>query len=146
MKNTTGYDYPKAINGSRPLMDKIEINQNIFLQINDQNSDLTILPISINWEFLAKLRTSYKMLYGATWNLKAEHIANTFEIKECQHVKRQFSSDFDPLAHNEQNEDNFDEDDFDNDEKESGLKIAGIAGVVCSQIESIQKAASTVYQ
>lgn len=45
IKNDTGFDYPKAPNGTKPLMDKIEINQNVFLEIKHKNSDITILPI-----------------------------------------------------------------------------------------------------
>ena len=37
-------------------MDKIEMHHNVFLEITDQNSDLTILPLEINWHFLAHLR------------------------------------------------------------------------------------------
>lgn len=54
------------------------------------------------------------MKYGRTWDLKAEHISNTFEIKECQHVKREFSTDFDPnLKNDDDQEDDFDADDDD---------------------------------
>jgi len=78
------------------MMDKIEFNQNVFLEIKDANSDLTILPFEVNWEFLASLRQSFKMMYGATWEMKAEFLSNTVTVKECQHVKREHSTDWDP--------------------------------------------------
>jgi hypothetical protein len=37
-------------------MDKIEINQNVFVELKDENSDLTIIPVEFNWDFLADLR------------------------------------------------------------------------------------------
>jgi hypothetical protein len=48
------------------MMDKISIDQNIFIEIKSGDSDLTIIPIYINYEFLAKQRTGPKFLYGPT--------------------------------------------------------------------------------
>jgi hypothetical protein len=47
-------------------MDKIEINQNVFIEIKTPNSDITILPIEINWDFLALLRNGPLLKYGRT--------------------------------------------------------------------------------
>jgi virulence-associated protein VagC len=64
-------------------MDKIEINQNAFLEISDETSDLTIIPLEINWDFLADLRQGYSMKYGATWEMKAEYLSNLIKLKDC---------------------------------------------------------------
>lgn len=45
-------------------MDKIQINQNIMIEIKEPNSDLTIVPIGLNLEFLAKFRDGPKYLFG----------------------------------------------------------------------------------
>jgi hypothetical protein len=45
-------------------MDKIQINQNIMIEIKEPNSDLTIVPIALNLEFLAKFRDGPKYLFG----------------------------------------------------------------------------------
>jgi len=34
------------------------------LEIKQDNSDITIVPLSINWEFLAKERLGAKYAYG----------------------------------------------------------------------------------
>ena len=64
-------------------MDWIEFNQNVFVEIKDGNSDLTILPVEVNWDFLAHLRPSFSMNYGATWEMKAEYLSNRVTVKEC---------------------------------------------------------------
>jgi hypothetical protein len=57
----------------------------VFLEISDELSeyDLTIIPIEINWDFLAKLRQGFSMKYGATWEMKAEYLSNSVTIKQC---------------------------------------------------------------
>ena len=45
-------------------MDKIQITQNIIIEIKEPNSDLTIVPIALNLEFLAKFRDGPKYLFG----------------------------------------------------------------------------------
>jgi hypothetical protein len=87
-KNTTKFSYPIRNTDTRPLMDKIEINQNVFVEIKDKYSDLTIIPIEFNWDFLADLRQSFKMKYGATWEMKAEYLSNSIKFGECQHVSK----------------------------------------------------------
>ena len=52
-------------------MDKITINQNVFIEVQDKNasgsgSDITIIPVEINLEFLARHRVGPKMKYGTT--------------------------------------------------------------------------------
>ena len=97
-------------------MDKIEINQNVFIELKDESSDLTIIPVEVNWDFLAHLRQSFSMKYGATWEMKTEYLSNAFTFKECQHVKKEFSMDFDGSKSVESNDDDFD------DEEEDELK------------------------
>ena len=75
-------------------MDKIELNQNVFVEISDEASDLTIIPIEVNWGFLAKLRQSFKMKYGATWEMKAEYLSSAVTFKKCQTVKKEFSMNY----------------------------------------------------
>jgi hypothetical protein len=69
-------------------MDKIEINQNVYVELKDENTDLTIIPVEVNWDFLAHLRQSFSMRYGATWEMKAEYVSNVIKFNECQHVPR----------------------------------------------------------
>ena len=45
-------------------MDKISINQNLFIEIRDKNSDITILPIRYNLDFLVHERPGPKYKYG----------------------------------------------------------------------------------
>jgi len=49
-------------------MDKISINQNVFIEVKDKskNSDLSIIPIEINLDFLALHRKGPKLKYGQT--------------------------------------------------------------------------------
>ena len=53
-------------------MDKISINQNLFFEISNGKDDLTIIPLEINWEFIAHLRDGFKMHYGPTSTGKFE--------------------------------------------------------------------------
>jgi hypothetical protein len=66
-------------------MDKITINQNVFVEIKDKskNSDLSILPVQVNLEFLAKQRVGPKLKYGTTQEVKVEYLNNTFDIQDC---------------------------------------------------------------
>ena len=62
--NSTGFQ--KAIRAPHPAMDKIEIHQNVFIEVQSGDSDITVLPIEINWDFLALLRHGPLMKYGRT--------------------------------------------------------------------------------
>lgn len=55
-------------------MDKIEIQTNLYLQVKQGDSDLSILPITLKYDFLALLRRGPKYVYGDTQELKAEFI------------------------------------------------------------------------
>lgn len=122
------------------MMDKISINQNVFIEISDSTSDLTIIPIEINWEFLAKLGQNFQMHYGVTQKIKAEYLSNVIKLKDCQTVKKEFSTNYDPSKVAAGSGDI--DDDFDDEEEEEeksntvGIKMSGIAGLVCSQINS----------
>ena len=56
IRNQTKFSKPIRNTDTQPLMDKIEFNQNIFIEIKDKDSDATIIPIEMNWDFLAHLR------------------------------------------------------------------------------------------
>ena len=92
-------------------MDKIEFNQNVFIEISDEKSDLTIIPVELNWDFLAILRQGFSMKYGATWEMKAEYLSNSITIKQCQTVKKEFSMNYDPSKVIEGGDDDFEDDD-----------------------------------
>jgi hypothetical protein len=55
----------------------------VFIEISDEKSDLTIIPVELNWDFLAILRQGFSMKYGATWEMKAEYLSNSITIKQC---------------------------------------------------------------
>ena len=48
------------------MMDKIGVHQNIFIAMQEPNSDITVLAIKLNIELLAKLREGPKYLHGQT--------------------------------------------------------------------------------
>ena len=69
IKNETAYE--KAERFPHPFMDKITINQNVFIEVQDKKaansgSDITIIPLELNLEFLALHRVGQKMKYGTT--------------------------------------------------------------------------------
>ena len=49
-------------------MDKISIHQNLFIEVKDKskNSDLSIIPIEVNLDFLALHRKGPLLKYGRT--------------------------------------------------------------------------------
>lgn len=66
-------------------MDKISINQNVFIEVKDKskNSDLSIIPIEINLDFLALQRQGPKLFYGVTQEVKFEYVRNTVDFQDC---------------------------------------------------------------
>lgn len=60
--------YQRAERSPHPYMDKISIHQNVFLEIKDKSkdSDLSIIPLEINLDFLALQRVGPKSVYGVT--------------------------------------------------------------------------------
>jgi hypothetical protein len=69
-------------------MDKITINQNVFIEVQDKaasgsGSDITIIPLEINLEFLARHRVGPKLKFGTTQEVKLEYINNTVEMRDC---------------------------------------------------------------
>ena len=61
IRNTSKFSEPIRNRDTTPIMDKIEINQNVFIELSDESSDLTIVPVEVNWDFLALLRQSFSM-------------------------------------------------------------------------------------
>lgn len=77
------------------------------------------MPIEVNVDFLAHLRQSFSLKYGATWEIKAEYLSNVVNIKDCQHISKEFSLEYDPndiSKGNEKDDDEFDEEDDDEDQ------------------------------
>jgi hypothetical protein len=64
-------------------MDKISIHQNVFIEVQEGNSDLTIIPIAINVEFLAAMRKGPKYLYGQIHEYKFEFLDSQVSMQEC---------------------------------------------------------------
>ena len=123
-------------------LDKISIHQNVFLEIKDKNTDLTIVPMSLNWEFLAKERMGARYQYGQVQEFKTEHYLVDVQVHECQTISREFSSE------RPENDGGGEEDDGDFDDEEDGesstqtdkkLKVSNIAGVFCGFREKFVK-------
>ena len=64
-------------------MDKIEVQTNLYVQVKQGDSDLTIIPITVKYDFLALLRRGPKYIYGPTQELKAEFISFDLDVEEC---------------------------------------------------------------
>ena len=64
IKNTT--ESQAAERKPYPLMDRIEIKQNVFIEMKSEDSDLTIWPVEINVDFLALLRNGLRVGNGKT--------------------------------------------------------------------------------
>jgi hypothetical protein len=66
IKNHTNFQQAKryTISSDRPYLDKIAIHQNVFLEVKEAGSDLSIIPLEINFEFLAKGRLGARYYYG----------------------------------------------------------------------------------
>ena len=62
-------------------MDKIEIHQNFFIEFKTEDSDITILPLEVNVDFLARLRTGPMFLYGATQEVSGEMLDASIRLK-----------------------------------------------------------------
>ena len=51
------------------------------------------------------------MKYGATWEMKAEHLLTSFNVQDCQHVYRKFQTGYVETESNDEDDDFEDEDD-----------------------------------
>ena len=109
----------------------------MFIEIKNPSSDITVLPIEVNWDFLALLRDGPLLKYGRTQEVKGEFLSNQVTVRECQHVARENSLNFDKSA--KEDDDDFEEDDEDDEPQEKKLKVSGLAGVACSFIPKIQE-------
>lgn len=79
-------DFKKADRKPHPFLDKIDVNQNLLIQIEEPDSDVTVIPIKHNFNFFAKFRDGPRFLYGQTQELKAEFGSFTIEMQECHHI------------------------------------------------------------
>ena len=79
-------DFKRADRRPHPFLDKIEVNQNLLIQIEEPGFDVTVIPIKHNFDFFAKFRNGPRFLYGQTQELKAEFGSFTIEMQECQHI------------------------------------------------------------
>ena len=89
------------------------------MQDKSANSDLTIIPFGIAFDFLAKWKRGIGSRHGPTQDLKSEYLNIAVEMQECQGIK---------IAREEieeEDEEDFDDDEFD-DEPEAQDKPAGI--------------------
>ena len=70
-------------------MDKVSLRQNIFIEIQDKKagSDMTILPFSIELEFLAKWKQGIGSRHGPTQDMKSEYVDVSVEMHDCQDVR-----------------------------------------------------------
>ena len=55
--------------------------------IKTPGSDLTIVPLALNVDFLGLWRGGPKLIYGQTQEIKAEFVGVELKLQKCQHVK-----------------------------------------------------------
>jgi hypothetical protein len=128
MKNTTGNEF-----------DKIEIKQNGFVELKTDTSDITILPVSVNVDFLAKLRMGPQFLYGPTQEVRSRMLGVSLEFQECQHVKREHSLTTGKGQAPKEESDDEDMDDDDEQPQAPKMKVSGLAGLLCGFIPKINE-------
>jgi len=99
--STSGFTGPSIRNetGAKPavrhphiLLDKISINQTIYIQIQDKDegSDLTIIPLVINTHFYAKSRPGHLMKYGRTQDIKIEFGNIGLHFEDCKFINKEY--------------------------------------------------------
>jgi hypothetical protein len=81
IKNHTNFQQAKR--APHPFLDKIAIHQNVFLEVKEAGSDLSIIPLEINFEFLAKGRLGPRYFYGEIQEFKTEFLSMKVNMKEC---------------------------------------------------------------
>lgn len=64
-------------------MDTISLHQNLFLELQDQGTDITVIPFEITLEFLAKWKRGIGSKHGYTQDLKAEVVDFRVKMNEC---------------------------------------------------------------
>ena len=64
------------------------------MEIKSPSSDLTILPIEINWDFLALIMHGQLMKHGRTQEIKGEFISNQVTFRDCQHISKKHSLEY----------------------------------------------------
>jgi len=144
IRNQTAFQ--KAQRKPHPDMDKISINQNVFIELTDKKSgtDLTILPAEVNWNFLARWREGHSYKYGQTSELKSEFGGVDVNIKECQVVDKKYQLDYDPSKASvaKQDDDDFDDDDTTGEK----LKPSAVAGLICSVQPQLQRVIGDMFK
>lgn len=120
IKNTT--NFKNASHWPFIELDKIEVNPTIYLQLRDDKNmpsgDLTILPLHLNYSFLAKIRRGVKHLLGWTQEIKGEFLDFDFNFGSCQSVARDQAIHSKVIEGQTANDDEDDDDDFDEDEED----------------------------
>ena len=64
-------------------MDRVEVNQTLLLQLNDDTSDLTIMPIHFQAHAYGKIRKGYPSVLGWTEEVKVEYGGVDFDFGGC---------------------------------------------------------------
>mmetsp|Transcript_10062 Transcript_10062/g.15377 ORF Transcript_10062/g.15377 Transcript_10062/m.15377 type:complete len:216 (-) Transcript_10062:1757-2404(-) len=114
------------------------MNQNFMIELTDENSDLTILPLQLSTNFRAKIRPGHKMPLGQTEEVKFEmdhfkvHLFDPQDISK-EHQLHEFGRPYESIISEEAKEEEDDDDDFDeDDEEEEGDKAQGGGKKVCN--------------
>lgn len=130
--NTT--NFKKASRYPHPFMDKITINQTILLSLTTEDSDVSVLPVEMNWSFFARHRPGPLLLYGQTQEIKAEGSEFEFKVKGCETITNPHK-----IIQNEDDEDDFESDDEEDKPKASKLKPSILGQMICSAVPIIQE-------
>ena len=102
-------------------MDATSSTVNLFIQLSDKYSQLSILPITIHLNFESKSRAGAKYHYGATQEFKFKYIDSSIIVHPCQHIE---STASDGSEENEQDDTTEEDDgDFEDDDNENDEEI-----------------------
>jgi hypothetical protein len=83
-------EFQKAKRKPHPLLDKVKALVNVFVEVSEPGTDLSIIPVTLNLEFLTKDRPGPRYMYGPTRERKFEFISLDMEVGECQTVGKEF--------------------------------------------------------
>lgn len=76
-------NFQKAQRYPHALMDKVDFKQSIFIEISEPGTDITVIPVTFELQFLAKLRKGPDYRMGHTQEFKAEYVNMKLEMQEC---------------------------------------------------------------
>lgn len=68
------------------MMDKIQVHQNLLFAFQEAGQDVTVLPLSINLDFLSKWRPGAGFKYGKTQEFKFEFLDMQVALQDCQNI------------------------------------------------------------